>query len=64
MKVVNEMRGQEMGITHAVLLHGASQGAQRGKRFATLHKVETKGDGRPMIAAASGNHTSGDHRGV
>lgn len=51
MKVVNEMRGQEMGITHAVLLHGASQGAQRGKRFATLHKVETKGDGRPMIAA-------------
>lgn len=51
MKVVNEMRGQEMGITHAVLLHGGFRGGQRGKRFATLHEVDTGKDGRPMISA-------------
>lgn len=51
MRVVNEMRGQEMGITHAVLLHGAIRSSQRGKQFATLHEVAMGKDGKPVIGA-------------
>lgn len=48
MEVVNNMAGQKVQVTHAVLIHG-TQSMYGMRRFATLHGVDQSSQGRPVI---------------